>query len=64
MIETPLEVVRIEMECQSCGEGRMYWTGVTLTSYPPQFPHVCSNCSARHTYLEHYPTLKYKEKQK
>lgn len=51
--------VQIDYVCDRCGQGRMRPTGMTLTSNPPQYPHACTACDARGTFLVIYPTVRF-----
>jgi|APSaa5957512493_1039668.scaffolds.fasta_scaffold00751_3 hypothetical protein len=48
--------------CDECGQGEMVrHNDIVLTSYPPQFPHKCTNCDEIKNFFEVYPqtTIKY-----
>ena len=45
--------ILVKMVCE-CG-GFMKPTGVCLTSYPPQYPHVCDKCGTNAGYRVSYP---------
>ena len=50
-----------ELVCDKCG-AVMHHTGMVLTSYPAQYPYVCSNpdCDGRTTLFEYQlPGIKY-----
>lgn len=57
MAETklPVQTVQVDYTCDECGKGQMRFGGVTLTSYPPQYPHRCSECGAKKTFNVIYP---------
>lgn len=59
--KTYLNTVKVEMTCNYCKKGKMLPTGITLTSYPPQYPHACDNCDTRENFLEVYPSVRYEE---
>lgn len=59
LVVEPLEVVRIRAKCH-CG-GEMESTGVTLTSFPAQYPHICK-CGNRETFNKVYPSIEYVKK--
>ena len=40
--------------CDDCGIGTLNPTGITLTSYPPQYPHTCGNCGRHETFINVY----------
>lgn len=46
--------------CDVCGT-EMKFTGMALTTYPMQYPHVCPHCGERITMGEIYPCLRYEE---
>ena len=52
-----VKTVLVKMLCQ-CG-GEMKPTGTCLTSYPPQYPHVCNKCGTNATYNVSYPEIRY-----
>lgn len=60
MVEkTPVKVIQVNYHCDECPDGSMLPTGITLTSYPPQYPHKCTNCGATKTFNTIYPYLEY-----
>lgn len=58
---TPLICVRLEYRCDECGTGKMLPTGYTLTSFPPQYPHVCDVCGASQNLRKCYPMVDFVE---
>jgi len=52
-----IKTVLVRMMCK-CG-GEMKPTGICLTSYPPQYPHVCNKCGTNATYNVSYPEIRY-----
>jgi hypothetical protein len=52
-----VKTVLVRMMCK-CG-GEMKPTGTCLTSYPPQYPHVCNKCGTNATYNVSYPEIRY-----
>lgn len=51
--ETPVNVVRVEMLCDECGEPMLAGAATVLTTWPLQYPHECSNghkCVSEHAY--------------
>jgi len=38
-----------EKKLCKCG-GELKWEGVTMTSYPPQYPYTCPKCGKRYIY--------------
>ena len=53
----PVQTVCVDYVCDSCGEGHMRPTGLTLTSHPPQYPHLCDKCAASAVFTVIYPQL-------
>lgn len=47
-------------KCDSC-QGELIATGVTLTSYPPQYQHVCNRCEKKVVLESIYPRISYLE---
>ena len=54
-IRCDMKVVLVDMICKECNWGRLRPTGVTLMSYPAQYPRKCDRCGATETYFETYP---------
>lgn len=46
-----------DYKCDTCNEGHMRSTGMILTSYPPQYPHICNSCGAAKTFRVTYPRI-------
>lgn len=60
-IEYPVEIVKVRCFC-NCG-GEMVFTGRTLMSIPPQYPHKCNQCEKEEIVSDIiYPEIRYKEK--
>lgn len=53
----PAIAVKKDYTCDACGEGQMIPTGITLTSYPRQYPHVCNKCELHQTFYVTYPYI-------
>jgi hypothetical protein len=53
---TDLRAIKLDYRCDKCGVGHYRSTGVTLTSYPAQYPHRCDKCDGHKTFLCIYPT--------
>lgn len=45
----------VNYKCDSCGNGYMKFTGGSLLSCPPQYPHRCTFCDAAKTFKTTYP---------
>jgi hypothetical protein len=58
-IRRPARVVLVDMACDHCSVGRMRFSGVVLTTNPPQYPHTCTSCGTTATYGNTYPHLDY-----
>lgn len=54
--------VSVDYLCDKCNEGMMRWTGVTLTSNPPWYPHRCEKCVFTENMTETYPHIEYRDK--
>lgn len=44
-----------------CG-GRYVSSGITLTRYPPLYPHECADCGKKENFNENYPRTEYELK--
>lgn len=55
--------IRISYRCDMCKEGEMLPTDAILCSYPPQYPHKCSNSECTHVeiFLVSYPYITYEK---
>jgi predicted RNA-binding Zn-ribbon protein involved in translation (DUF1610 family) len=62
-IKTPMQVVRVELVCPKCGEGKMASTnGPAILSSPPQYPHKCDKCGHEdHVRGYLYPSIEFEE---
>lgn len=61
-IETVMNVIQVEMQCEEGGcAGTMRANGTTLTTNPAQYMHVCDNCDSSATYPECYPHYEYRK---
>lgn len=46
----------VENVCDKCGKGKMRPHGNSvLSTYPPQYPHICKNCGHMESYSVTYP---------
>lgn len=57
--QVPVRPIQVLYICDSCDTGQYLPTGSMLLSDPPQFPHECSVCGDKRTFMEKYPTLRY-----
>lgn len=58
-----LKTVRVTMNCDAPNcKGEMRFMGMTLTSYPPQYPHQCTVCKTNRTFWVLYPEIRYENK--
>jgi len=53
------KVIIVDYICDVCKEGKMIPTGMVLSSYPPQYPHVCNKCGSTTNLKETYPTTRF-----
>ena len=62
-IETKVTAIQVEKQCPVCSKGTMVISsGIVLTAYPAQYPHVCTECGhSQHYSGIQYPYIKYKE---
>lgn len=60
-MEKKIEVRSFEISyiCDRCNEGTMIYTGVTLMSNPPQYPHRCDTCFNTQNLKNIYPRIHY-----
>lgn len=58
--EKKVQAVTIDYGCDKCGSGFMRYTGLSLSSHPPQFVHRCNKCGYEETYRESYPHIEYR----
>lgn len=49
-----IQLVKVVLHCDGCG-GRMEGTGSVLLTYPPKYPHKCSDCGFIENYYKCYP---------
>ena len=57
--KTEVRSFEVSYICDRCNEGMMIFTGITLTSYPPQYQHKCDQCSNTQNFRVVYPTIRY-----
>lgn len=57
--QRPIRPIRIDFECDECGKGNYRFGGIVLTSYPPQYPHICNSCGNKKTFKVKFPYIKY-----
>jgi len=56
----------VNIWCDECSKKpnpscKLKFSGVVLTSFPPQYPHYCELCNKSFTLLKKYPYIEYKE---
>jgi len=58
-IKTEVKTYEVDYRCPRCSEGFLRHAGPILTSYPPQYPHICNNpdCDYHETFNRNYPYL-------
>ncbi len=49
-------------DCESEDFGGMKFTGMVLTSMPPQYPHHCGDCGKTENLTKQYPCFEYEER--
>ena len=56
-----VKIVKVDFKCPQCPDGHLRPTGTVLTSYPPQYPHMCDsvNCDYGQTFSLTYPYIDY-----
>lgn len=57
----PVQPVSVDYVCDECGTGKMRFGGIVWDSYPPQYPHGCTNCKANKVFHRTYPYIAYLE---
>jgi len=60
--KTELKTIEVNFRCPKCEKGYLKHTGMVLTSYPAQYPHVCDNkeCDYKETFRGlKYPHIEY-----
>jgi len=57
--KSKVDTVRVDYLCK-CG-GKMYPTGIVLTSCPPVYPHACQECGAQEPLSKYYPAIEYED---
>lgn len=66
LTQIPLTPVAINYTCDVCGLGQMELIDDSMKGYenaikfdPPQYAHVCNNCSHEQSFLVAFPALRY-----
>jgi len=57
-----VKTVQIDFKCPECKDGYLRPTGQTLTTHPPEYPHICNSimCNYYETFKnKRYPYLDY-----
>jgi DNA-directed RNA polymerase subunit RPC12/RpoP len=57
--QQPLRPIKVDYRCDACGKGYYRPTRGLLLTAPPKFPHECTECGDKQTFLESYPTVRY-----
>ena len=57
--KTEVRSFEVSYICDKCNDGEMIFTGITLTSYPPQYQHKCEKCFSIQNFKIAYPTVTY-----
>ncbi len=52
----PVNTFVAQYKCPNCSVF-MKFSGVVLTSNPPQYPHVCPDCGHKETLRKSYPAI-------
>lgn len=54
-----VKMVKVDFKCPRCNKGYLRPTGTVLTSYPPQYPHMCDSmdCDYGQTFSVTYPYI-------
>jgi len=55
---TEVKTYSVVYICDTCSEGEMVFDGLTLTSYPPLYPHTCDKCGDKKNLRTRYPLTK------
>ena len=58
-IKKEVKTVEIDYKCPKCKVGRLRPTGVKQMTYPPKYPHKCTNCDYTETFRNTYPYIDY-----
>ena len=54
---TEVKVYRVEFTCDTCGQGKLIYDGLTLSSNPPWFVHKCDHCNVKVNLRQRYPSI-------
>lgn len=58
-ISKEVKVYLVEYKCPECENGQLLPTGNALMTYPPKYPHKCTECDYMQTFSHQYPTIRY-----
>lgn len=58
-VKEEVKTFTVRYKCDICNKGYLESTGVALLSYPPQYPHDCSNCGKGKVFKHKYPFMDY-----
>ena len=54
-IRYEVQMIRVDMVCDWCGDGFMRPTTTVLKEYPPKYVHECDKCGKIGVFDERYP---------
>ena len=54
-----LKTIEVDYKCPKCGKGKLRPTGKKLLSHPPKYPHKCTECDHKETFINTYPYIDY-----
>lgn len=57
--DQPVRVFKRFYNCKHCGNGHLEWSGITVTSYPAQYPHHCLRCGQTSNFMEPSGSIHY-----
>lgn len=57
-LKTEVKVYHVDYICDKCDNGEMRYTGICLTSNPPQYRHICDKCQDVQNLSNAYPTTR------
>jgi len=54
-----VKTIKVDYKCPKCDVGYLRPSGTVLTSYPPQYPHKCTECDYTENFNRTYPYIEY-----